>query len=88
MDHHGGDHGGVLRIDGWDEHLYWEIDFIGMKATRWMELSDDDWAQEQFPIRRQDGAWEIQVHRAARWRRFDDEIASELEVLWGHLAAN
>ena len=82
------DHGGVVRIDGWDEHLYWEIDFVGMKAKRWTELPDHDWTHQQFPIRRQRGAWEIRLQGAWSWRRFDDDVASQLEAMWGRFAAS
>lgn len=81
-------HGGVVRIDGWDAHHYWEIDFRGMKATRWMERSARDWEQQQFQLRRRSGAWEIQLHPGVAWRRFDDEVASQLEALWMRFTAN
>jgi hypothetical protein len=81
-----GQHGAVVRIEGWDAHLYWEIDFVGMKATRWMEQSRG-WQQEQFPLRRRSGTWEILLQPAA-WRRFDDEVASQLEALWERHTAN
>jgi hypothetical protein len=82
------DRGGPVRIDGWDEHLYWEIDFVGMKATRWAAQPDRDWTRQQFPIRRERGAWEIKLQGACSWRRFDDEVARQLEAMWRRFAAN
>lgn len=79
-------HHGVLRIDGWD-HLYWEIDFVRMQATRWTAQPDRVWKPEPFPLRRHQDGWEIRMQRAS-WRRFDDEIGSWLDAQWSSFMAN
>ena len=82
------DDGGVVRIDGGGDHLYWEIDFLAMRATRWTERPSHEWQRQQFQLRRSSGAWEIQLQPAAAWWRFDDDVANELETLWQRFTAN